>query len=249
MADHGWPEALVFDQGPHGPTTRWTHVPIPGVLIRPCSYPELRVQVLVLTDPSYQLQVSPRNADGFEPVSYHWDFGDGTTEDTTAPTVTHDYWRMPEATADVAVLIEVTATDARGQALTGYQALDWTSMEFSYRAHGYRYVHSRMIGDRTVDTNGVPYQDYLLWHHEDAPVVLDRAALDPAGPFSDLSWAATLAGAPPSGQIAIPPGEQLRVTVHHDFSHDDASFTAANLWLTNGDSQPVLASVTVFKPL
>jgi hypothetical protein len=246
------PDVVVFDKG-HTDGTPSTRVDLPGVLVRPCSYPELTVQLTGLrmnSDSDYQFQALPRHAEGFEPVSYHWDFGDGTTEDTTTPVAWHDYWRLPQPVMEVTLLVTVTATDARGQALTGYVPVSIWSTEFEYpRSYGLRYIHAEMIGDRTVDAKGVVYQDWLLWHHEDAPVVLDRARVDPDGPLLDLSSVATLPGSPPSGQITIPPGEQLRVTVHHDFSGDPAASTVITFDLTNGDPQPALAHVTVFEPL
>lgn len=255
MADYGaytWPDVLVFDRGPHGTSAPpMTRAKLPGVLIRPCRYPELRIDArgVMNADSTFSFQASAHQADGFAPVTYHWDFGDGTSEDTTGPVATHDYWRMPETTAIVQLLVQVMATDARGQTLTGYLPIDWPSMDLEYpRSYGQRYVHSEMIGDRSVDASGVVYQDWLLWHHEDGPVVLDRAALSPDDVPFDISLAATVPGAP-GGPVTVPPGEQLRVTVRHDFSGDPADLTCVNIDLRNGDPQPAVAHVVVFEPL
>jgi hypothetical protein len=126
------PRSVVVN-GPGGPPAVGE---IPEVKVKDCELPEQVTIGVRLVDRSphfftlsAELLSSP-GAPRFEPVSYEWDFGDGSKETTKSATVQHSYEGKPQKTRFSYFLMSVTVKDRTGRRVVGSRAYGFPNFGF-----------------------------------------------------------------------------------------------------------------------
>jgi hypothetical protein len=111
----------------------------------------------------------------FEPVSFHWDFGDGTTETTHKPAASHDYGKRPQTTLYTNMLLSVTAESETGERVTGRRSLALMNHAYGNLVDGGIVTIMVDLSPRfpVIDDNGRVEQGAWLWHHRPGPVKID----------------------------------------------------------------------------
>jgi hypothetical protein len=143
----------------------------------------------------------------FEPVAYSWDFGDGTTRETSKPEVEHSYEGRLQDTAYAYFLVSVKARDAQGRLARGSRSLRFVNIGFDPTGGSVNVFAA-------IDTSAPGEESISLYHGSELPVVIRRVAVS-----ERASEGGTQADAPPRdydvakllGFSEIPPGESLRV--------------------------------------
>lgn len=167
----------VFVTGGGGPPAI---AAIPDVKLKDCEVAE-QVSIGVRLEPrsphvlTLSADVSSHAADAaakFEPVSYEWDFGDGSKQTTDRAEVEHSYEGRPEKQRFSYFLLRVTAKDRRGREVTGSRAYGFTNFGFGAFVDEHRIlVHAgggSMPGARAAD------ERIRLYHGYEGVVRLER---------------------------------------------------------------------------
>lgn len=112
----------------------------------------------------------------FEAVRYRWDFGDGAIVETRAPSVVHDFADRPQDALYAYQLIAVEAVDAGGHTVVGRSTLELSNRYVENKELAHTIVLRSALSPRFAerDAHGVVRQQFRLWHHETAPVHIER---------------------------------------------------------------------------
>lgn len=116
----------------------------------------------------------------FEPVSYHWEFGDGESGDTDHAWTSHSYEQRDQGETMFAdYLIQVTVTSATGETLIGRRSLVLRNIAFSNLVRTGIVTLSTSLNPRfpVIGEDGVVRETVRLWHHRPDPVTIDRVTL------------------------------------------------------------------------
>jgi hypothetical protein len=109
---------------------------VPPVLVKDCLAPaQLHVQQLRDADRPDQAQLHaeitvPEGEGAFQPVSFDWDFGDGTRLQTSETSVAHSYEGRLQTTNHSYFLVSVTARDAEGHSTRGSRSLRFVNLGY-----------------------------------------------------------------------------------------------------------------------
>lgn len=144
----------------------------------------------------------------FEPVAYSWDFGDGTTRETSKPELEHSYEGRVQDTAYSYFLVSVKARDARGRLVRASRSLRFVNM-------GFDPTGANVNVFAAIDTTAPGEESISLYHGSALPVVIRRVAVreraSEPGPDERASAAENYDATKLLGFSEIPPGESLRV--------------------------------------
>jgi len=185
------------------------------------------------------------------PAQYRWNFGDGTTQVTSEPHVTHNYARREQRAMYSHYLVQAEARDEFGESLRGRASLEFLNLGFqdlqklgvvSLEAQG-------MPRFPVLSPDGVVRQRFEIWHSYDQPVEIQRIhllQLNSDGRRDDLGQ-----DAEPSllNRTDILPGE----SVEAELSFDTKGYPGALALVyqfegTAADGRRALGQVSVMKP-
>jgi hypothetical protein len=162
------------------------------------------------------------DAPPFRPQRYHWTFGDGTSETTAGPLVTHSYRARPQTSLYSQLLVAVEVLAESGDKLTGRAAVELLNSAFE------DFDQKRIVSLTAapeprfpeLGRDGVVRQAFHLSHQRPTPVRVTRVravrhAREGDGP---PPGAETVDGA--LGLAEIAPGEGATVSLALDTRRD-----------------------------
>lgn len=109
---------------------------VPPVLVKDCLAPaQLHIEQLREADRQDQALLHaeitvPEGKRAFQPVSFDWDFGDGTRLQTSEASVVHSYEGRLQTSNHSYFLVSVTARDAQGQTTRGSRSLRFVNLGY-----------------------------------------------------------------------------------------------------------------------
>jgi len=169
---------LVFGRG-DAPV----EVPLPDFEVKECMA-ERRVVIDFRLQPNTEseFELSARiqelaAAAPFQPVRWRWDFGDGTTAETTDPWVVHDFeGRRQDQTLYASLAIRVEAIDAAGARVAGRHTIVIQNRPFANLAFAGTVTLSVRLTPRFPERgpDGRVRGRVRLWHHRPDPVTIER---------------------------------------------------------------------------
>jgi hypothetical protein len=157
---------------------------------------------------------------------FHWEFGDGTTADTTGPVTEHDYEGRAEEKPSAELLVKVEATLANGRTVEGRTAM--TIPNPAYRALKDKGTVLLLTAESprfpVAEPDGSVRETVHLWHAHNTPVRISgvaRYATKPDGkreqpialrPVDVLGDTVVAAGKGLTLDVVLPPGDEPLVT-------------------------------------
>jgi hypothetical protein len=190
----------------------------------------------------------------FEAVAYSWDFGDGTTQETSKPEIEHSYEGRVQDTAYSYFLVSVKARDARGRLARASRSLRFVNMGFDPKGASVNVFAA-------IDTTAPGEEAIWLYHGSELPVVIRRVAVSEraseSGSQGDAPPARSYDATKLLGFSEIPPGESLRVRSLSELRPRDANTvrvvefegesadgtTATGAFTLIAQSQPISAEI------
>jgi hypothetical protein len=224
------PTVTVFGRG-----NVMAEAPVPRYRVKDCK-PDRNVlllhRLLPNTVDEYELQArivevgAKENPDArpFRPVSYLWDFDDGSTEKTERPFVTHSYERRKQQSLVSELLIRLTVRGESGEQLRGRTLLQIPNVLFQNFAE--RGIITILASPTPrfpeIDGEGVVRQVFRLWHHRDEMVRIGKVtAVRHYVETNDNSPHETVS----LGVSEIPPGDGVEVELKLDTENEPDVFT------------------------
>jgi hypothetical protein len=236
----------------------WVRAPIPEVKFKDCEVKRIARMVYGLvpnTEDNFQFRVkveSAPDAPAFVPVSYAWDFGDGSSDTTGEPSATHSFLHRKQDRANSNFVVSARIRGKNGEEVVAREALTLMNMSFVMRdPEGKHYVqlivemnprYPVREGDDSI------HQTAHIWHNDDKPVRInsieaqdytkqgDRLENNPVDPLGFLGTA----DLPPAG-----------VTVNLKLSKDEQDYIAYRTWFITGtaaDGTPVHGAMSLMVP-
>jgi len=187
----------------------------------------------------------------FEPVTYHWNFGDGETANTDKPWTIHSYDNRDQSESLYATyLLGVTVTDASGTKVMGRRSLMLSNTAYADLVNSGIVTLSTSLNPRfpVIGDDGKIRQQVRLWHHRPDPVTIEKIQLrtnyntDREPELRSGSVKAIL------GQIAIP---RLGITVAVELdTNDDPDVFSIDYLLTgvSAEGLPVHGVFPIMRP-
>jgi hypothetical protein len=158
----------------------------------------------------------------FTPTRYTWTFGDGSSQTSTVPFVTHSYAGRPQTTMNSDFVVKVEVTDDSRDTLVGRTTLHLRNPSFEMRT---KKVVALMFDLEprfpVLDADGRVKQQVRIWHDDTQPVTVDHIVAmktgmpadggAPADAKAELVEPATLLGSTsiPSGHEGLTVDAQL----------------------------------------
>jgi hypothetical protein len=154
-------------------------------------------------------------AQGFEPVEYEWDFGDGTVEKVATPEVEHSYEGRPQLGTHSYFFVTLKARDASGRVVRTSESVRFVNLGFWPLAHEDRVVVFSSIRQGSGDSETI-----RLYHGAPFDVTLDRVTVEEvridAGGEEHSVGSVDHNAASLLGVSALPAGKSVEV---RDLSH------------------------------
>jgi len=188
----------------------------------------------------------------FAATSYLWSFGDGQTQTSEVPVIEHSYEDRPQKAHYSYFAIEVTLRAQDGSTKSGRTTL--SIINPSFEALSQKNVVTLLIALTPrfpeLSDDGTVTQQVRLWHHNDAPVTIERALktkylVGGAGESEpEVVDVADLLGA-----TRVPTGRGLTTQVVLDTHAEPNVFSIT--YRVEGHSQdgyPVVGSFSVMRP-
>jgi len=122
--------------------------------------------------------------------SYHWDFGDGETADTTEPYAEHDYSdRDQRSSVNASYVVNVTVATENGHRINGGASVTLTNVYAQNRIERGVIVPSVSIRQVSAEEGGPPQPRLTVRNLEDRPFDVQRIVLHkiPCDPNADAS--------------------------------------------------------------
>jgi len=112
----------------------------------------------------------------FVPASFHWDFGDGTTADTTEAWTAHSFEDRPQDTLYAALLVTVTATARDGERVVGRTTIVLQNPAYANLVYAGVVSLSVRLTPRfpVIGKDGKVHETVRLWHHRREPVMITK---------------------------------------------------------------------------
>lgn len=171
-------ELRVIVNGPGGPPVSMA---LPAVRVKDCDEEAQATIEVALAPRSAHAFVltanvetgAPANRAGsFEPVSYTWDFGDGTHVMTREPTVSHSYEGAPQKTRFSYFLINVKVSARDGRVASGSRSYGFPNFGFGAFVEEHRIL---LMSAGGLEAGDVAAPEKLrLYHGYEHPVTIDR---------------------------------------------------------------------------
>jgi hypothetical protein len=159
-------------------------VKVPTVTVKDCTPdPSLSVDVALAanTPATFALTATVRDPGPtpFNPVRWHWDFGDGADATTKVGTVEHRYDVGPQKARMSSALIHVRAANADGAELLGRYSLELRKDAADVLRQKTAVVISGELNPRLAElaADGRVVQRVRIHHAHDQPVIVDRVAV------------------------------------------------------------------------
>ena len=159
-------------------------VKVPTVTVKDCPPgPSLSVEVALTanTSATFALTATVRDPGPtpFNPVRWHWDFGDGADATTKVRTVEHRYDDRPEKSRMSSFLIHVRAANADGVELLGRYSLDLRNEASEALRQKTAILISTELNPRSPElaADGRVVQRVRIHHAHDQPVIVERVAV------------------------------------------------------------------------
>jgi hypothetical protein len=155
---------------------------MPRFVVKPCKPKrKLVMSARLMPNSSSELEMHATvlNVEAKEPFKaarYEWSFGDGTTEQTTTPVVTHDYGARPEESLFSQLLITCVAVATDGERVQGRHAMQLLNQSFEGKAYkGLAKIYSAPTPRfPELGEDGLVRQRIRLWHVERGPIRLEK---------------------------------------------------------------------------
>jgi hypothetical protein len=240
-----------------------TEIPVPGYRIKDCK-PQRMVMVTprLLPNSTDEFELQARilplgarddpDAMPFEPVSYHWIFGDGSEETSRVPRVVHGYEGRSHESRASNYLVAVEVKDRSGEKLVGRRSLEIPSSVFENYAERGIVTVVAIPTPRfpEMDAEGVVRQSFRLRHHRGQPVRIERVR-------AVKHYMATGESSPPGSAdgdgalevSTIPPGEGVTVSLSLDTREERDVFAVT--YMIEGvtaDGIPARGSFSLMRP-
>lgn len=238
-----------------------TDTPLPRYKINDCQVPRYVVIVPRLrpnANEEYELQARimefgsrAAGTPPFEPLRYRWDYGDGTTEVTTAPYAVHSYAERAQKTLYSNFLVSVEIEGRSTERLRGRHALQLMNSVFEAREAKGIVV---LLSDASprfpeVSSEGYVRQRFRLWHLQDGPVMISAVTARYEHQRPEQSGVRSLEPGRfiPGGQIL--PGRKVEVAVEFD-SRKEPDLLAVHYELSgeSEDGLPVRGTFSLMRP-
>ena len=156
-------------------------VKVPTVTVKDCTPgPSLSVEVALTanTSATFALTATVRNPGPtpFNPVRWHWDFGDGADATTKVGTVEHSYEDRPQKSRMSSFLVHVRAANADGVELLGRYSFEPRNEVLRQKT---AVVISTELNPRVAEigADGRVTQRVRIHHAADQPVIVERVAV------------------------------------------------------------------------
>jgi PKD domain len=211
------PEVVVSGRGGALATVK-----VPTVTVKDCPPgPSLSVEVALTanTSATFALTATVRDPGPtpFNPVRWHWDFGDGGDATTKVRTVEHRYDDRPQKSRMPSFLIHVRAENADGVELLGRYSLELHNEASEALRQKTAVVISTELNPHLPElaADGRVVQRVRVHHAHDKPVIVDRVVVqrfrDNAQGVEEMH-AADVDPRQILGTNAIPPGRGIETT-------------------------------------
>jgi hypothetical protein len=155
---------------------------VPPFTVKDCKVDhQLLLSVRLLPNRAAEFELAARiqrfgAREAFQPARYLWSFGDGSTAQTSAPVVTHDFSRRPQQAMVSTFLIACVAVSQAGQKVAGRTTLALDNLAFE--SFAYKGVVKILIDLEprfpALGEDGVVTQRAQLWHPYARPVRIER---------------------------------------------------------------------------
>jgi hypothetical protein len=168
---------LVFGRG-DAPV----EVPLPAFEVRDCmAERRVLVELRLRSNTESEFDLTARIQElaatrPFEPVRWRWDFGDGTTAETTDPWIVHDFEDRPQDSLYASLMVRVEAIDGSGARIAGRQMIVIQNRAFANLVFAGTVTLAVRLMPRFPEAgpDGVVRGRVRLWHHRPDPVTIDR---------------------------------------------------------------------------
>jgi hypothetical protein len=240
-----------------------THAPLPAFKVKDCEPLRnalVRSRMLTNTIGEYEFQVrivdvaaqKLPDAKPFQVVRYEWSWGDGTSETTQSPVVTHRFPGQELEKMYHQYLVSVDAVAANGERVKGRLGLQ--ILNSAYENFVYRGVVT-VLGEGTprfpvLGEDGMVRQTFRLFHYAKGPVRIDKVTavrslmFSPSEPPRDEASETNELGV-----SLIPSGPGVEVQVKLDLrAWPDMAMITYELEGTSTEGHPVRGSFSVMRP-
>ncbi|MBI5482442.1 MAG: PKD domain-containing protein [Deltaproteobacteria bacterium] len=245
-----------------------TTVPVPAYTVKSCQAPRMvavnyRLNPNTFAEFDFWVGITDfgvkrdQYAPPFRPQSYVWDFGDGTTETTTVPRVTHSYEERAQDTLYTQFLISATVVAAGGDKLVGRTSLQLMNHVFEELvvAKTLRLLVSLNPRFPTMSPGNSMEQGVRIWHTRPDPVTIKKIRIvthweprqkgiekdtgEEAGSVERIL-----------GQKEIPPGRGVETVVSHFQPPEGPHWISMDYFLegVTVEGWPALGNFSVMMP-
>ena len=207
-----------------------TTVNSPPFLVKKCRstrFPEIRTSLVLNTAATFEISVKvndiaargleARMPRPFQPVSYVWDFGDGTTETSTSPVTVHSYEQRPQDTLYAHFTITVQVTGHDGEKVVGRHSFQLLNPVFETLASTGILIIMTSYNPRYPElVDGWVQQGVRIWHTRPEHVTVEKVTMVRYfKPAEGVPESATETGDVYAllGGKEIPPGPGLEIAV------------------------------------
>jgi hypothetical protein len=190
----------------------WVTQQIPTVKYKDCDAPRFAAVAHALvpnTQDDFVFRVTVKSrpeAPRFTPASFEWDFADGSKETTSAPFVEHSYLHRKQESLESNFIVAVRVTSAEGETLLGRDGLTLRNEAWETRAAGQHVSLVIELSPRYPkrDPDGHIRQNVRIWHHDPAPVTVERVTTEDYTNQGDKVADASMSPAQLMGTSSIP---------------------------------------------
>jgi len=162
-----------------------TTVPVPPFVVKECRVPrrlvlEHRINPNTESEMSFTAHIVEVGAtEPFKPVRWRWDFGQGTSVETTQPVALHDFDPRPQDTLYAQRFITCVAIAADGERVTGRESLQLLNPDYESMAYKgvvrLRFTLTPRFPELASD--GTVTQRVRIWHGASQPVDIETVHL------------------------------------------------------------------------
>jgi hypothetical protein len=185
--------------------------------------------------------------------SYTWSFGDGARETTDAPTTAHSYESRAQTSLYSYFVVGVELQAEHGQVLSGRTTLALINPAFEALAVKQTVALMISLTPRfpQLDSDGVVRQTVRLWHHDAAPLSIDRVLRTKY--YRDGLGQSTAESIDPAGMLGStkipigPSGVNVQVDLDTNVEPDVLAVTYRLDGMSEG-GYPVSGSFSIMRP-